>query len=287
MAYPAPHIVSVAGAHCSGKTHLVRALGGLLETFEAFTGQTDEDFTRKAAIERKFKHGMAAARCAAGGRGAVIDGSIDDELALLEVDLHHARVDKREAAALFKYGAALAKFMPVPSMAIHLDTTPEMCLERAPEASDLALADHAALDESARDSVAALEAKGCEVYKRKWGSFDKAKVNCVRDTVLCAPPTSMFKDLAPPSEAAVERILRDEWAAAQPPRSRRSVTTATTGAEVTSPSPRTPLSTASSDMVNASPASCSSPIASSPASIATSFENLRNPKQSLFAPVAA
>ena len=64
MAYPAPHIVSVAGAHCSGKTHLVRALGGLLETFEAFTGQTDEDFTRKAAIERKFKHGMAAARVA-------------------------------------------------------------------------------------------------------------------------------------------------------------------------------------------------------------------------------
>lgn len=283
MTYPAPHIVSIVGSHCSGKTHLVRALGGLLETFEAFTGQADEDFTRKAAIERKFKHGMAAVRCAVAGRGAVIDGSIDDELALLELDVHHARVDKCEAAALFKYGAALAKYMPVPSMAIHLDTTPEMCLERAPEASDLALADHAALDESARDSVAVLEAKGCEVYTRKWSSFDKAKVNCVRDTVLCAPPTSKFKDLAPPSEAAVERILRDEWAAAQPPRSRRSVTTA--GA--TSPSPRTPLSTASSEMVNASPASCSSPIASSPASIATSFENLRNPKQSLFAPVAA
>ena len=281
--YPVPHVVHILGAPCSGKTTLVRALGGMLEDYDVFPANDAGGLMRRHAVERKFKTEMAAQRCVAEGRGAVVDGCIDDEMALVELDLHHGRVGQREATALFKFGRVLKKYLAAPTIAIHLDTTPEVCLGRAPEASGLALADHARLDENVRDAVAAFEAKGTEVFRRNWAAtYSKAKVNCVRDTVLCALPEVHAQRVAPPSEAAVARILRDARAGVQPP-PRRVIDAETAGAA----SPRTPSGgqRAATAVAHASPASCTSCQTTSPHSILTRFEDLLNAKQSLFADI--
>lgn len=145
--------------------------------------------------------------------------------------------------------------MPLPDVVIHLDTTPATALARCTSAEGLALEDAAELDAAVREIAGAMRDRGCEVFTRKWDAF--GKVAAVRDTILCAAPAdsrsgssldgsasaAALRHASRPSEAAVERMLRDAWAAAQPPRSQRtsrssSVNSLSTPASpVTSPPP--------------------------------------------------
>ena len=144
-----------------------------------------------------------------------------------------------------------------PDVVIHLDTTPATALARCTHTSaeGLALEDAAELDAAVREIAGAMRDHGCEVFTRKWDAF--GKVAAVRDTILCAAPAdsrsgssldgsasaAALRHASRPSEAAVERMLRDAWAAAQPPRSQRtsrssSVNSLSTPASpVTSPPP--------------------------------------------------
>lgn len=123
-----------------------------------------------------------------------------------------------------KFGQALLRHAPLPQLIIHLDTTPAACLARCPEAA-LGLDDHEALDKSVRDAVRLLAAKGCECVRGSWDGSPKASA-AIRDLVLCASPFEQSKAMAPPSDAAVDRLMEDLWAASQPPRLRASPTMA-------------------------------------------------------------
>ena len=121
---------------------------------------------------------------------------------------------------LYRFGAALLERLPAPDVVIHLDTTPAACLARCATREGLALEDIAEVDASVRAMAAAASDKGSsEVFVRKWDNFGKA--TAVRDTILCAsPPAGGKRRLSrggkQPSPSAVERLLRDAWAASQP-----------------------------------------------------------------------
>ena len=90
MAFAPPFDVCVIGSPGSGKTSLVRALANALETFDPFLASDDEN--RRDRISHSFRQSMAAARNAAEGRGAVLDGCIACELLLVDLDEHHGRL---------------------------------------------------------------------------------------------------------------------------------------------------------------------------------------------------
>lgn len=233
-----PHVVVVVGAPSSGVTTLARDLAGLLETFDSFIA-SPVDSTHHARIAALFRQGMAAARNAAGGRGAVLDGCIACELTLIDLDMHHGRLTcaqrahhltrlcnalvasplyacalfsssrrHAEATGLKHFCTSLLRHMPPPDMVIYLDVSPEMRLARAKAGSALALCDHELLGEGTRELMRGLADKGCEVYTRKWDRFGRTAP--IRDTVLCHPPQPARASTpsASPSPAAVERILQ-------------------------------------------------------------------------------
>ena len=119
-----------------------------------------------------------------------------------------------EADRLREFGLALLRYAPTPHIVIHLDSTPEASLGRSTTA-DLGLDDHQELDESVRESARMLGAKGCECHRRAWDCTSHK----LRDLVLCAATSrTVYQATAPPSDAAVERLLDDLWAASQPRR---------------------------------------------------------------------
>lgn len=122
---------------------------------------------------------------------------------------------RRTASRYSPYGAALRRRAPALHLAIQLEASPEECLARSADGA-LSLQDLEALAPLMAAVPAKLASSGTEVVPRAWGRAFGA-VGPVRDTVLCAPPQRAWAAaLAPPSEAAVERLAKDAWAAAQP-----------------------------------------------------------------------
>lgn len=193
---------------------------------------------------------------------------------------------------LLKFGGLLLERVPPPHLTIHLETTAEACLARgAPCTEGLSLDDMAALHESVRSLVGSMADKGCEVFRRKWDGFGKAAA--IRDTILCAEPPPPRLNRARPSEAAVDRILRDAWAASQPTpplspvalrRSRVSRETRETQREdergLTTPETTRAVRTSTHPLVSATPGSpsCDSP-EGSPGCVFARFEDLPTREQ--------
>lgn len=136
------------------------------------------------------------------------------ELALIEADHRRGRLSEPDYRTLVAFGNALLRRSPPLHLAVQLVASPAECLARGGDGG-LALEE---LEELAplMDAVPARLARtGTEVVPRQWGAF--GKTGPVRDTLLCAPPQRAWAaSLAPPSEAAVERLAQDAWAASQP-----------------------------------------------------------------------
>jgi hypothetical protein len=215
-----PHmVVTVIGPPASGVSSLVNALARELEQFQTFAARRSRDWHE--IICATVRQTFSAFKSVAGGCGAILDGSLSYELALICVDLRNGRLSQAEAEVLIAFGEELERHLPAPHLLLHLDASPSACLGRADETDGPSLEDIKAVDEAVQEIVASFRTRGTQIFRRKWDAF--GKTSAMRDTILCADrPSRSAIDLAPPSEAAVERILADAWAAAQPNRRRLS-----------------------------------------------------------------
>lgn len=280
-----PPVVVCIGAPSCGKTTLVSAVArSLAVSYCPIEGHLDAlpprptGAAHRKALAQRFRQATSAARGAIErGCGALIDGCVAYELALVDLSLRHGRLSKAEAAHLHRFGELLQRHSPDPDVVIHLDTTAEACLARS-TARELALEDHASMDAAVRRIVDGFSAAGCDVYSRPWDRFGKASV--VRDTILCATPgPASTASRRLPSPSAVERLLSDLWAASAPARRPAAAATTPSSPEMRRARERgealAPLSAPHSPepMVRG----CSSSIApeGSPASVLTREEDMR------------
>ena len=136
----------------------------------------------------------------------------------------------RELRAL---ASSLLRALPQPHVAIFLELSAETAASRTKELSAEALR---ALEPQYTELAAQLAREGSLVFRRDWMHFGAA--NSVRDAILSSPPSQGFnwaRSLAPPSEAASERMLEDLLAAAKTAITHKESPASKTDGRATSP----------------------------------------------------
>jgi hypothetical protein len=206
----------VLGAPRAGSTSLVRDLGRVMsDSYVAFpAGGTMVDSAPvgkqtgiwEQRLRAQFRAHMKALRIAAAGTGVILDGSIGQLMAQIEMEHKHARLAPDAARIMIAFGQQLLQRTPHPNVVVHLDTTPAGLAARPSQnESPLALEDHRILDACVREVVEALATKenGVELYRRKWDHFGKTSAVRVHAHLgSCARERARLTPRAPCTEAA-------------------------------------------------------------------------------------
>jgi hypothetical protein len=206
----------VLGAPRAGSTSLVRDLGRVMsDSYVAFpAGGTMVDSAPvdkqtgiwEQRLRAQFRAHMKALRIAAAGTGVILDGSIGQLMAQIEMEHKHARLAPDAARIMIAFGQQLLQRTPHPNVVVHLDTTPASLVARPSQnESLLALDDHRILDACVREVVDALATKenGVELYRRKWDHFGKTSAVRVHAHLgSCARERARLTPRAPCTEAA-------------------------------------------------------------------------------------
>ena len=139
----------VLGAPRAGSTSLVRDLGRVMsDSYVAFpAGDTMVDSAPvgkqtgiwEQRLRAQFRAHMKALRIAAAGTGVILDGSIGQLMAQIEVEHKHARLAPDAARIMIAFGQQLLQRTPQPNVVVHLDTTPAGLVARPSQNESLGL----------------------------------------------------------------------------------------------------------------------------------------------------
>lgn len=198
-----------------------RARGSALQTPR---GSAQLKIARRPISSRAHPYGLTLGALLLSG--LVFDSSIQSQLILL----HQRFPANRELRA---FASSLLRALPQPHVAIFLELSAEVAASRTRVLSVEALRK---LEPKYAELSAQLRGEGSLIFRRDWTQFGAA--NSVRDAILSSPPSQGFnwaRSLAPPSEAASERMLEDMLAAAKAVVTHKEIPNAKTEGRAVSP----------------------------------------------------